>query len=189
VARHGALNSLGQTLLKIASPGIPDFYQGTEFWQLSMVDPDNRRPVDFKRRREMLEALRRRESEDALDLVQQLAADPLQDEMKLFVTYKALQFRKSNRDLFARGAYLPLHATGACAAHVCAFARKLDTRWAVVVAPRWSSLLGEWGDTELVLPDGTPAEWQDVLTGLIPASRRLADILGAFPVALWSPLL
>jgi (1->4)-alpha-D-glucan 1-alpha-D-glucosylmutase len=184
VARHGAQNGLGQVVLKIAAPGVPDFYQGTELWQFSLVDPDNRRPVDYKRRSAMLDELRRRESEDRIALVRELAADPQRDEMKLLVTYRSLAFRRSHRELFARGEYIPLSARGACAAHVIAFARRLEDEWAVAVAPRWMSQVGEWGDTEIVPPANAPAEWSDCLTGLTPRSWRLADLLAEFPVAL-----
>lgn len=184
VAEHGARNGLGQLVLKIAAPGVPDFYQGSELWHFALVDPDNRRPVDYKRRMAMLEDLRRRESEDRIALIRELAANPQQDEMKLFVTYKALDARKSHRELFARGEYVPLEARGACARHVVAFARRHEGMWVVVVAPRWTSRVLEWGDTEVVLPEGAPAEWKDCLTGLVPGSWRLGDLLGEFPVAM-----
>jgi (1->4)-alpha-D-glucan 1-alpha-D-glucosylmutase len=183
LARHGARNGLGQVVLKIASPGVPDFYQGTELWQFCMVDPDNRRPVDYQRRTEMLDQLRRRDADDRIALIRELAADPQREEMKLWVTSKALAFRKAHRELFARGEYLPVAARGACAAHVVAFARRFGKEWAVVVAPRWTSRISEWGDTELVMPDAAPPEWVDALTGIIPASWRLADLLREFPVA------
>ena len=86
--------------------------------------------------------------------------------------------------MFSRGEYIPLYARGACAAHVCAFARRLGDRWAVAVAPRWTSRVQEWGDTEIVLPAEAPAEWSDCLTGLTPRSWRMADMLAEFPVAL-----
>jgi (1->4)-alpha-D-glucan 1-alpha-D-glucosylmutase len=184
LAKYGARNSLSQLVLKIASPGVPDFYQGSELWQLTLVDPDNRRPVDYAIRRNMLETLRRREAEDRIALVRELAAEPLRDEMKLFVTYRALEFRRTNRDLFARGEYIPLRTSGACATHVCAFARHLGDRWAVVVAPRCLSKVADWGDTRVELPEGAPDEWHDALTGLIPAGWRVAELLAEFPVAL-----
>jgi (1->4)-alpha-D-glucan 1-alpha-D-glucosylmutase len=184
LARTGARNSLGQLLLKIAAPGVPDFYQGTELWQLTLVDPDNRRPVDYKPRIAMLDSLRKRDSEERIALVRELAADPLRDEMKLYVTYKALEFRKASRDLFAHGAYLPLEAHGKYAAHLCAFARRFEDQCVAVVAPRWTNSLDSWEDTELEMPPGAPSEWRDVLTGLIPASWRLADLLAEFPVAM-----
>jgi (1->4)-alpha-D-glucan 1-alpha-D-glucosylmutase len=184
LAQFGARNALSQLVIKIASPGVPDFYQGAEFWQLNLVDPDNRRPVDYALRRGLLETLRRREGEDRIALVRELAGDLLRDETKLFVTWRALDFRKSNRDLFARGEYIPLQADGAGASHVCAFARRLGERWAVVVVPRWMSKVTEWGDTRIDLPPGAPAEWRDALTGLTPSSWRVADLLAEFPVAL-----
>jgi len=181
IAVHGARNGLAQLLLKIAAPGVPDFYQGAELWQLTLVDPDNRRPVDYKRITAMLETLRRRESEDRIALIRELAANPQQDEMKLFVTYRALHCRKSQAELFARGEYIPLQAEGPAADHVCAFARRLGDRWAVVVAPRWTATLKDWAATSVPLPEG---EWTDALTGLIPRSNRLGDLLSEFPVAL-----
>ena len=182
--RLGARNGLSQVVLKIAAPGVPDFYQGSEFWHYSLVDPDNRRPVDFKRRIAMLEGLRRREAEDRIALIRDLAANPLKDEMKLLVTYRALQFRKSHPALFAHGDYLPLTAQGVHAERVCAFARCCDNHWLVVVAPRWMGELDEWGGTELILPEGVPSEWKDVITGLIPPTFRLGDLLAEFPVAM-----
>ncbi len=132
----------------------------------------------------MLERLRRREGEDSIALMRDLAADPLQDEMKLWVTYKALQFRKAHLELFARGEYLPLYAQGVEAQRVCAFARRLESDWAIVVAPRWMSGLEDWGSTELLLPEGAPSQWKDALTGLVPASWRIRDVLAEFPVGL-----
>jgi (1->4)-alpha-D-glucan 1-alpha-D-glucosylmutase len=184
LAAAGARNSLSQLVLKIASPGVPDFYQGTELWNLTLVDPDNRRLVDYKRRAGLLETLRRREAEDRIALIRDLAANPLQDEMKLFVTYRGLEFRKSQRELFARGDYLPLETRGTRAANVVAFARSLGDRWAIVAAPRWMSGLADWADTEIVLPPEAPREWRDVLTGLIPAGWRMSDLVKEFPVAL-----
>ncbi len=184
LAQVGATNSLSQLIMKVAAPGVPDFYQGSELWQLSLVDPDNRRPVDYARRRALLDDLHRREAEDRIRLIRELARDVLSDEMKLFVTYRALSFRKSHKELFARGEYLPLQAAGACAAHVCSFARRLGEQWAVVVAPRWVSRVSDWSDTRVELPAGAPAEWQDVLTGLIPPSLQVAELLREFPVAL-----
>jgi (1->4)-alpha-D-glucan 1-alpha-D-glucosylmutase len=184
VARFGVRNSLAQLVLKIAAPGVPDFYQGTELWQFSLVDPDNRRPVDYQRRSAMLEELRRRENEDRLALVQELAAEPARDEMKLWVTYRGLAFRKRHGELFARGEYLPLAAAGCQARNVIAFARRLEDEWAVAIAPRWTSQFEDWGDTEIALPADAPGEWADVLTGLTPASWRVADVLKEFPVAL-----
>lgn len=183
LAKLGALNSLSQLVLKIAAPGVPDFFQGSELWQLSLVDPDNRRPIDYAHRREILDELRRREAEDPIRLVRELAADPLSDEMKLFVTHRALEYRKSQAQLFARGEYIPVHAAGACAPHVSAFARRLGDRWSVVIAPRWLSKVSDWGDTRIDLPEDAPKEWQDAITGLTPPDWTLKALTAEFPVA------
>jgi (1->4)-alpha-D-glucan 1-alpha-D-glucosylmutase len=132
----GMWNSLAQTLLKITSPGVPDFYQGTELWDLSLVDPDNRRPVDFSRRVGMLNELQQLESKGLVALVRDLVASPQDGRIKLYVTSKALNVRRTHHHLFRQGAYLPLMASGAQHDHVVAFARHLDAHWALVVVPR-----------------------------------------------------
>lgn len=180
ISYYGALNGLAQVLLKIAAPGVPDLYQGCELWNFTMVDPDNRRPVDYRKRIAMLESIRAREAHDRLELARALAADPRRDETKLYCTYRALQFRRSHRELFAAGCYRPLDAVGPASAHVCAFARSNDSEAAVVVAPRWLVRLSDWGDTAVNLPEGN---WRNVYTG-IDASGQLAAMLRDFPVAL-----
>jgi (1->4)-alpha-D-glucan 1-alpha-D-glucosylmutase len=184
IATAGARNGLSQLLLKITSPGVPDFYQGSEFCQFSLVDPDNRRPVNYAKRAAMLESLRRRESDDRIGLIREMAANPASDQIKLYVTYRALTFRRSNPQLFARGEYLPLEVRGACAGHVCAFARRWEGRWAITVTPRWTLRLEDWADTVVVAPSDAPSEWQEELTGLIPAGWQVRDLLREFPVAL-----
>ncbi len=182
VARYGANNGLAQLLVKIAAPGIPDFYQGTELWSFTLVDPDNRRPVDYRKRRALLDGLRRRGAEDPQTLLRELQADPQQDEAKLYLMFKGLEFRKANADLFARGEYLAMAARGAAADHVCAFARHLNGDWAVAVAPRWTSRIEGWGDTQLPLPHRGP--WRNVLSGAPVRSDRVEELLSDFPVAL-----
>ncbi len=193
IAFYGAINGLAQVLLKIASPGVPDFYQGSELWNLSMVDPDNRRPVDYTRRMELLDWLNDREAEGVKKLVAELMRDPLQDAIKLYVVRKALLFRRRHPELFSEGEYVPLAATGAGADNVIAFARRQDTKWVLAVAPRWVTQLGcqppdwktcEWRNTALERPEGAPAAWTNVLTGAVVRSLRLSGILRDFPVAL-----
>lgn len=184
LARHGIRNSLAQLILKIAAPGVPDFYQGTELWQFVLVDPDNRRPVDYKKRAGMLEDLRRGDAEDRPALIRELAANPDRDEMKLFVTYRALTFRTSRRDLFLSGEYIPVEIRGKRARHAIAFARHFEDQWAIAVVPRWTVGLDDWEDTELILPPGAPSQWTDAVTGLNPESLRLAVLLREWPVAL-----
>lgn len=132
----GALNSLAQALLKITAPGVPDFYQGTELWNLSLVDPDNRRPVDFKTRAELLAALQEREAHGLPLLVRELLETWEDGRVKLYLTYKALHFRRANRELFAAGEYLPVEVTKPGDEHACAFARRLGDRWVLVAVPR-----------------------------------------------------
>ncbi|HLI82739.1 MAG TPA: malto-oligosyltrehalose synthase [Bryobacteraceae bacterium] len=186
IAGCGVRNSLSQLLLKVASPGVPDFYQGSELFQFSLVDPDNRRPVDYHRRTAMLEELKRRETQDRTALIRDLAGNPATDEMKLFVTYKLLNARRARQKLFTQGNYIPLAAHGPHAQRVVAFARALPDEglWAIAIAPRWPAGLDDWGDTELAPPEGAPNEWEDALTGSHAASWRIADLLREFPVAL-----
>jgi (1->4)-alpha-D-glucan 1-alpha-D-glucosylmutase len=201
----GRYNGLSQLLLKLASPGVPDSYQGTELWMLTLVDPDNRRPVDYAQRRHVLEAMRERVGEPEADLrayARELLDASGDGRVKLYVTQRALAFRREHHDLFAEGAYVPLHARGECADHVCAFARTLGDRIAVVVVPRLVVGLGDgqerrplgdvWGDTELVLPPAVAKPCRDLFTGAAIEPRRagddavlpMASVLGDFPVAL-----
>ncbi|MGO9121869.1 MAG: malto-oligosyltrehalose synthase [Desulfomonilaceae bacterium] len=197
VSHFGMLNSLSQTLVKVASPGVPDFYQGTELWNLSLVDPDNRRPVDFEKRCAMLASIREREDSNIGRLIQDLLSTTEDGKIKLFLIYRALKARKTNQETFREGAYLPLESVGRFRSHVIAFARKYEQQWAVVIAPRFLTHLvqeGEfplgrevWQDTEVIMPDRSPAEWRNALTSeVISAGNALpvGDVLVSFPVAL-----
>jgi (1->4)-alpha-D-glucan 1-alpha-D-glucosylmutase len=205
IAHYGALNSLAQVLLKIASPGVPDFYQGTELWDFSLVDPDNRRPVDYARRALLLNDLLNREKEapDALPLVQELLSRWEDGRIKLFLTYKALTFRRRHRDLFLSGSYVPLAVSGGKKEHVLAFAREHNRFWAVAAVPRLMTRLvapGEfpvgqkaWGTQGgLLLPEGSPDRWSNTFTGetlSAPATNGkrhlpLSGVFHHFPVAL-----
>ena len=152
IARLGAINSLTQTLLKLTSPGVPDIYQGNEIWDFSLVDPDNRRPVDYKRRREMLESL---PASTPHELIQNWP----DGRIKMFLTQRVLQLRREHVDLFQRGEYLPLAANGTFAECCVSFARRLGTQWIVVIAPRLASRIGflpvgeRWKDTALEFPE------------------------------------
>src|SRR5438132_4446008 len=152
VARLGAINSLTQTLLKLTLPGVPDIYQGNEIWDYSLVDPDNRRPVDYKRRREMLDALPGATPEE-------LVRNWPDGRIKMFLTQQVLQFRREHVDLFRRGEYLPLAASGTFAECCVSFARELAGKWIAVIAPRLSSRVGfppvgeRWKDTAIEFPE------------------------------------
>jgi (1->4)-alpha-D-glucan 1-alpha-D-glucosylmutase len=203
VAYFGALNGLAQVLLKIASPGVPDFYQGAEMWDLRLVDPDNRGPVDFSLRTRLLSELAIREEQRVLPLIEEIVPAWKDGRIKLFLTSRALNFRKERRDLFLSGEYLPLQAAGGNKEHVLAFARKREGSWAVTVVPRLVARLsppGEfplgqkaWGTkSSLVLPEGAPQRWRNVLTGeelnVPPGSGKkilpLHAVFRHFPVAL-----
>ncbi len=187
IAHYGAINGLAQALLKIASPGVPDFYQGSELWNFWMVDPDNRGPVDYRRRVELLESLHMREAAGRERLAEELAGSPEQDEAKLYVVAKALEQRRLQPELFAEGEYLPLEVAGAHARNVCAFARRRRNEWAVVATPLWLTQVAGWKDTALTLPPEAPHLWSNVFTGATGESLRAAELFHGFPVALLAP--
>ncbi len=203
VAHFGALNGLAQVLLKIASPGVPDFYQGAELWDLRLVDPDNRGPVDFSLRGRLIADLQNREERGLLPLIEELVSAWKDGRIKLFLTYKALNFRKKRWNLFLSGEYLPLPASGGNKEHVLAFARRREADWALAAVPRLVTRLsppGEfpvgqkaWGTRSgIVLPEGAPARWRNVFTGeelhIPPGNRKktlpLHAVFRHFPVAL-----
>jgi len=199
----GLWNSLSQVLLKAASPGVPDFYQGSEIWDFSLVDPDNRRPVDYLRRCRMLSTLRDLQSQGTARLLAQATQDLTDGLIKLYVTSSALCFRKLQRDLFADGAYIPLRAAGDRQKQVVAFGRTLGRRCAVAAAGRFflglgagtSAPIGEaaWGDSVLVLRrDCARSAYRDVFSKCtIQTVRRngrqvlaLPKVFAHLPVAL-----
>ncbi len=204
VAFYGKLNSLTQKLLLLTVPGVPDIYQGTELWDFSLVDPDNRRPVDFVRREVILAQLAtyaEHAGEQLLPLAREVLDDWQDGRVKLFLVAKLLQLRQAQPDLFRYGGYTPLYAEGPHAAHVVAFQRHHTATHITVVAPRLIvSLtdapehpvlpLGErvWGDTLLRLPQGQDYPLTNLFTGeqISPNAAgelSLARVLRHFPVA------
>jgi (1->4)-alpha-D-glucan 1-alpha-D-glucosylmutase len=163
IARVGAINSLSQTLLKLTSPGVPDIYQGNEIWDLSLVDPDNRRPVDYAKRKKMLDGLSEAVPEDLL-------GNWKDGRIKLYLTHRLLTFRREQPDLFRRGSYEALTVTGVHADCCIAFARKLEGQSLIVLTPRLTSRLGfppvgaAWSDTRVQLPPGLQTG-RDLFTG------------------------
>jgi (1->4)-alpha-D-glucan 1-alpha-D-glucosylmutase len=163
VAQYGIYNSLSQVAIKIAAPGVPDFYQGTELWDFSLVDPDNRRQVDYARRGDLLTRLDAdcaRQGRGALAAA--MLEEPRADRLKLYATSTLLRFRQKEREIFEQGGYRPLTVTGVRREHVFAFARELGDRQVVTVVPRLvATLLGDaegppvgetmWGDTRVEL--------------------------------------
>ncbi|MBI2217952.1 MAG: malto-oligosyltrehalose synthase [Candidatus Rokubacteria bacterium] len=200
VAHFGRLNGLAQVLVKIAAPGVPDFYQGTELWDLALVDPDNRRPVDFALRRRLLDelAMEIETTSDLSALARRLAETAADGRVKLYLIRQALAFRRRHRGLFLAGAYEAIDAAGPWADSVCAFARVHGLEAALVVVPRLLASrsadglpLGEafWESTRLEVPATARGVYRDVFTGhrvevssdgLVP----VAHLLAGFPVAL-----
>jgi (1->4)-alpha-D-glucan 1-alpha-D-glucosylmutase len=211
VAQVGMVNSLSQLVLKLASPGVPDFYQGSELWDLSLVDPDNRRPVDFVARQQLLTDLRpvldRLEHENTAERdVQDLFTRWTDGRIKLFVTTCGMRFRRQHRALMLHGAYTPLEVEGERADHVVAFARHDDSGTLLVVGPRLvAPLVTEerplpigpdvWAATRIILPPvARAARYRHVITGECcettsdRSSVPMASALGTCPVGLlWAP--
>jgi (1->4)-alpha-D-glucan 1-alpha-D-glucosylmutase len=186
LAHLGMLVGLSQALLKVASPGVPDYYQGTELWDFSLVDPDNRRPVDYELRRRMLE--------EKPWSPEELMANLADGRAKLHVIRKGLELRKRFPGLFHGARYQPLHADGEREDNLCAFALSAGADAIIAAAPRLFARLmapddvapvGErvWGGSRIRIPEGA---WLDVLTGERHAGGelRLAALLATFPVAL-----
>ena len=201
------LNSLSQTLLKIASPGVPDFYQGNEIWDFSLVDPDNRRPVNFDLRREALAVLKENAAKHEADFngfLKELIDKWEDGYIKLYVTSKALAFRRENQKLFMEGVYIPLTGNGELADHFCGFARRQNDKTVLIIVPRLLTAvlnfspeapLGEkvWGNAGIVLPDDVPGDtFKNILTGeKVEVSLRsekrelaLAEVFSSFPVGM-----
>ncbi|MFC1590247.1 malto-oligosyltrehalose synthase [Candidatus Omnitrophota bacterium] len=184
VAYFGMYNSLTQVLLKIVCPGVPDIYQGRELWDFSLVDPDNRRPVNYQKLQIGLQSIIEREKMERTALIEELLRSKEDGRIKLFLTYRALQARKRYRELFQEGEYIPLSAEGAKKDCVISFMKKHNGAICVVIAPRFFTRLVEpgkeplaedvWKDTCVLLPEGAPSKWNDEITGLsIESGRRM----------------
>jgi (1->4)-alpha-D-glucan 1-alpha-D-glucosylmutase len=143
VARAGMFSSLSQTLLKLTCPGVPDLYQGTELWDLSLVDPDNRRPVDYSRRAEILNEMETwpESGEGLTSCVRHLVSHMSDGRIKMYLTWKILNLRKQNPKLFQDGDYLPLQISGSNSKHFVAFARRFEGDELIIVVPRLSAKL------------------------------------------------
>jgi (1->4)-alpha-D-glucan 1-alpha-D-glucosylmutase len=205
VAFFGQLNGLSQVLLKLTSPGVPDIYQGQELWDFSLVDPDNRRPVDYDRRRELLADVRGRiAAGDLTGLCRDLLANSTDGRIKLYVTHQVLAYRREHPAVFDAGGYRPLRAIGRRRRHVCAYVRHREDEMVIAVAPRlavrltggaetWPLGRSAWRNTWLVLPrEPVGRRFKNVLTGAEVvvqegdgiAGLPLAEVCHDFPVAL-----
>lgn len=196
VAHWGVCNSLSQTFLKLTAPGVPDIYQGSDLWDFNLVDPDNRRPVDFGKRKHFLCDIKMQEGNGS-EFIRDLLAHTDDGRIKLFAIYRLLKARHTFKSLFQQGEYVPLVPEGRYQKHVVAFARRDHPICCIAIAPRFVSQivqegefpLGEtiWQDTVIALPDGWPCLWSDFITGHdLKGSKRifLGDGLGRFPVSL-----
>jgi (1->4)-alpha-D-glucan 1-alpha-D-glucosylmutase len=197
ISHYGIFNSLVQTLLKITSPGVPDFYQGTETWDLTLVDPDNRRPVDFEKRAVALQDIRTRVDSDLPGLIHELLRTREDGRIKLFLIHRALSARNEDIEVFQKGVYTPLEVTGRFRDHVIAFARNQGRTWALTVVPRFlTSVITErevpvgratWSDTAVHLPPKTPQVWRNVITNdrVRGPGLLVGEVFKQFPVALF----
>jgi (1->4)-alpha-D-glucan 1-alpha-D-glucosylmutase len=196
IAWYGMLNSLSQVLLKMTCPGTPDFYQGSELWDLNLVDPDNRRPVDFSLRSALLQRIEQTGEEKVGELIADLFSRFEDGAIKLFLVYKVLQARNRHGALFAAGSYTPLGISGRRKNNLIVFARNWESQWVITVVPRFHAELcrpgtlpvgpGAWEDTRVTLPRGVRA-LKNLLTGEKMEERRSLSaeaLFAAFPGAL-----
>jgi (1->4)-alpha-D-glucan 1-alpha-D-glucosylmutase len=197
ITRYANLYALGQALIKVTAPGIPDVYQGSELWDLSFVDPDNRRAVDYDLRRSYLEQLIAKEKEGAMSLMHFLKTRRNDGFEKLFVIWKSLNFRRENPEIFEHGDYIPLDVSGKETVLI-AYARKWNDRWLIVAVPLALAKYREQDqpyasnpdDLKYIgLPQGAPACWRNIFTGerleisdRVPVFEAFKD----FPVALFT---
>jgi (1->4)-alpha-D-glucan 1-alpha-D-glucosylmutase len=205
IADTGFVNSLAQVLLKITLPGVPDFYQGTELWDFNLVDPDNRRPVDFVERCRRLDNLLARVNQDLEQTALGVSARWPDADIKLWVVVRALSLRRELPDVFSYGEYLPVAAAGPAAEHVVSFARRCEEHVAVVVVPRQFQRLrgsqpqanhgaprANWRGSQLILPDVDGRTWRCALSGRVFGSQssgehtllEIDQLLDIIPVAL-----
>ena len=199
VARIGMWNSLSQTLFKLTCPGVPDIYQGNELWDFSLVDPDNRRPVDYIHRQQVFESICGWSNFPDVSSMASLLQTPEDGRVKLYLTWKTLCLRRQQPSLFQEGEYLPLAVAGTKADHIVAFARKSGATTLLVIAPRLvAGLLNNtdlppigsriWKDTRVVLPAGDcRTRYRNMFTGRLldsSAEIRISEAFSEFPAAL-----
>lgn len=192
---HGIINSLSQLLLKFTCPGIPDVYQGCELWDLSLVDPDNRRPVDYAKRQQILGEFDHHD--DQGKLLEELWKNRKNGAVKLWLTNRLFNLRKHNVTLFAEGNYVSLKVEGIYKQNILAFARAHKDSIAVSVVPLHTAALCkeqntdffslDWGNTKIVLPEGLNSDWENLVSGNREEyQHKLAagELFKQFPIAL-----
>jgi len=202
ISRRGLLNSLAQILIKLVAPGVPDIYQGCDLWQFNLVDPDNRRQIDFVHRYKLLAEVRSlvdAPPEQWPFRLQSMVLNMADGRIKLYTIWQSLSLRKRWPEVFRDGEYLPLTVCGEHAANVFAFARICGSRFIITLVPRLTTHLPEeqgtlpigmkvWGDTVLKLTGGlVDLEWSNVFTGeiyMVNNKIELGRLLTHFPICL-----
>jgi (1->4)-alpha-D-glucan 1-alpha-D-glucosylmutase len=200
IVKAGMFNSLAQTLLKMTTPGIPDFYQGSVLWEFTLVDPDNRRPVDYSNRKHLLGMLKQKAEQDPTALLSHLMETPEDGRIKLYLIFRVLNFRRQHLALFQEGNYVPLEAKGEKARHVVAFSRKKGERVILVMVGRFYHQLADdrsfvdptgeiWKDTFVVVPAELQGHYRDILRGVIvevtpTQGVRLQEAFSKLPLVL-----
>lgn len=193
IADYGIINSLSQLLLKFTCPGVPDTYQGSELWDLSFVDPDNRRAVDYRKRIQWLNEFP--EDDDDEIFLQELWDDRYSGKIKLWLTYKLLQWRKEQKEFLQKAEYIPLTVDGTYKKHVLAFARKHQKKLSIIAVPLHLAEMGkqqgkpiselDWKDTSIALPGKIAGEIENILTGeRFEEKINAKNLFSHFPVAL-----
>jgi (1->4)-alpha-D-glucan 1-alpha-D-glucosylmutase len=193
------VNSLAQLVLKATCPGVPDFYQGTELWDLSLVDPDNRRPVNYEVRERMLGHLDELAAQQgAAAVAGEVTRDISDGAVKLWTMAQVLRLRRAEHALFRHGSYVPLHASNAAEQYVIAHARRYEEKTVIVAVPRFACSLmrGEvalplgtaWKDWVLPVPSELHGSHRNIFTGETIAAETalpLAQVFGSYPVAVF----
>ena len=204
VAVYGMLNGLAQVLVKMTSPGVPDFYQGCDLWDLRLVDPDNRGPVDFRHRASLLDEIEKRSKQDPLRHARELVQNWHDGSIKLYLIWRILNLRRKYPRVFLDGQFLPMKTTGGREANLITYARRRGNTWIMTIVPRWlarskvppalTRLHKFWLGSHIALPANAPQSWLNVLTGETVKTSRLrraptlslADVFKNFPVAVLS---
>jgi malto-oligosyltrehalose synthase/4-alpha-glucanotransferase len=187
LAGQGIVNSLFQLTVKCLSPGLPDIYRGTEMWDLSLVDPDNRRPVDFEMLQVKLEEISTEWKNNPAATLHDLYASATDGRIKLLLTWVLLNERKSDPELFQYGEYIPLKITGRFESNLFGFARRNRDKWIMCILPLNTAGLPsqkatehntsiKWDNTRVIMPEGAPRDWHNILDG---RSMRMADHVNA----------
>jgi (1->4)-alpha-D-glucan 1-alpha-D-glucosylmutase len=204
MAPYGMINGLAQVLVKMTSPGVPDFYQGCDLWDLRLVDPDNRGPVDFTHRAALLGEIEKRSKEDALRFTRELVQNWHDGRIKLYLIWKVLNLRRTYARVFLDGRFQPIETTGKRRRNLITYVRRKGDTWFMTVVPRWlarskaplpsAGFEAFWAGSHIVLPGNAPRSWLNVLTEETVRSRQLPrgpclslpDIFKSFPVAVLS---